>query len=597
MSLFSTVRTFTAWLISALTALSRARPIATWAVVAMIGLGRITNMLAFFLPLKVILLAGSEGVPRYFQAFIDSEQKAGWIIWLTVAAFVSFILTLLFERSASRIARVAGSEVAAAASELSVVNNQDAQAQAYFGRICGVAAHLLFLAIGFLVGLALNLPVFLVVVGLLVFQFLLSCWLFSTQTAGDGLVRIRRFAVENPRDFTKIFSSTGFLVGFLVILHPFVRGDGQNILIAILSVVLLRQALNVMPSIVSEAVSLVRNRHKVDALVFPQVHFQAPEKKEGRALRDAFRKCDRERDVSKLLNVTGCHALPEVTWADSAIGGLITFKVLAETADSTVRYFQLQVFPPQAVSRMENERFLFENIPRHALNAPEVVGTLSKAGFECQLLKFGDGVGIAAAEWPECQEVLFRRHWSCSPPDGLLQAFASSRGFLGIRLSANLVARLEVAADSASDVDALAAFGSWLPEIQRLLRLMPVYVQNSYLNKGNLARKSNGELLVMSWSAWTLEPIGASLPRRATTAKLNGWLAEVREYRSDIPENFSANHLRLASNCYELERAITREKFNQGLKLVHTILKNPVVVDHLAAKEFSGQSEFRDSVQ
>ena len=580
MNLLSEMRALTVWLVSALVTLSRARPVATWTVVSMVGLGRITNILAFFLPLKVILLAGSDGVPRYFQAFIDPEQKTTWIIWLTVAAFVSFIVTLVLERSASRTASVAGAEVAAAASELSIVNNQDAQAQAYFGRIGGVAAYLLFMVVGFLGGLLLNPPVFLAVAGLLGLQFLFSWWVLRPAGARGWVHRVQAFADENPRDFTKILSSTGFLIGFLVILYPFVLGDGQNILIAILSVVLLRQTLNVLPSTVGDSVSLVRSRHKVDALVFPQVHFQAPERKDRRAVRDAFRKCDREADVRGLLTSNGLEVQGvEVTWADCAIRGLITFTAHAELSDSeSTRYFQLQVFAPQVVSRLEDEQFLFRHLPRQALNAPDVVGSFSKSSFACQLMEFGDGRGITAADWPAAQEVLLLSHWSCVPPDGLLQAFASSRGFLAKRLNGDVVARMEVAADSAADVDALATFESRLPEIQGLLNQMPVYVQNSYLNRGNLARQSNGELLVMSWSAWTLEPIGAVLPRRAPPVKLKQWVAYLREHRDDIPPDYSAEHLRLASSCYELERAITREKFNQGLRLVHRILKNPVVV-------------------
>ncbi len=582
MSLPLEVRAFTVWFVSALIALSGARPVATWTVVSMVGLGRITNILAFFLPLKVILLAGSEGVPRYFQVFIDPEQKMAWIIWLTVAAFLSFIVTLALERSSSRIASVAGAKVAAAASELSVVNNQDAQAQAYFGRICGIMAYLLFIVVGFVAGLILNPPVFLVVAGLSGLQFLFSWWVLRRGDASGLVGGVRQFADDNPRDFTKILSSTGFLAGFLVILHPFVLGHGQNILIAILSVVLLRQTLNVLPAIVGEAVSLSKSRHKVDALVFPQVHFQAPERKERRAVRDVFGKPNREMDISRVLAASGLDVKKvEATWADCAIRGLITFRVCTEGAGTQLDKrldFQLQVFPPQLAGRMDDERFLFCHVSRQALNAPEVIATFSKGGFECQLTEFGEGHGVSAADWPAFQEKLFRKHWSCMPPEDLVRAFESSRGLLGARLNANLVARLEVAADSEADVDGLAMFESRLPEVQSMLNRMPVYVRNTDLNRGNLAQRSDGEVLVMSWSAWTLEPIGVTLPRPAPTAKLKEWVAELRTHRDDIPPDYSPNHLRLASTCFELERAITREKFNQGMKLVHRILKNPVVV-------------------
>lgn len=550
------------------------------------GVGRVTNLLAFFLPLKVILLAGTDGVPRYFQAFVDFDQKTSWIIWLTVAAFVCFVLTIILERNAARVAGAAGAKVAAAASRLAVVDNQDTQAQAYFGRICGIAANLVFMLTAFLAGLFLNWPVFLLVLGLLVLQFIASTWLLGQLGTGSIAGRMGLFAVGNPGDFSKALSSSGFLIGFLMILHPFIFGGGQNILIAILSVVLLRQALNALPAIIGDATNLLKNRHKIDALVFPEIPLQPPEKRERQALRVAFRKADRERDVLSVLNSEGRKVGGyEVIWRDSAVRGLTTFSVFPfQPNHSDQGKYVLQVYVPQTIGGLENERFLFDHVRRKDLAAPAVVGRYAKDEFQCQLLAAGEGRGVRPAEWHASHEGLLRKHWACRLPRALVDAFSASRGLLHRRLNEKMVMRLEVAADTERDRAALTLLEGGLVEVQGILEGMPLYVKNADLSRDNVMRFSVDEVLVMSWGKWSLEPIGAELPRRIPAEQLETWITELREKRSDVPVDFTIEHLQLASACWELERAIAREKFNQGLRLVHRILDNQPVRDCFVEK-------------
>ena len=108
-----------------------------------------------------------------------------------------------------------------------------------------------------------------------------------------------------------------------------------------------------------------------------------------------------------------------------------------------------------------------------------------------------------------------------------------------------------------------------------------------------MVRPQDDDLFVTSWGDWSLEPVGAALPRRVQTASLNAWIAGLKKQRLDIPEGYSATHIRLASLCFDLERAIAREKFNQGLKLVHRILANPVVTDHFAEQGLANGSKLK----
>ena len=132
------------WLFKLLRVFLGIRPVTTIAVVVFSVMSRITNLLAFFLPLKVILLAGSDGVPRYFRFFIDASDKGDWIIWLSVAAVVSYLLTLVLDAASNRLSEVGSSDILERANELALVGKERAAAHSYYAMFSEVLADTVF---------------------------------------------------------------------------------------------------------------------------------------------------------------------------------------------------------------------------------------------------------------------------------------------------------------------------------------------------------------------------------------------------------------------------------------------------------------------
>jgi hypothetical protein len=291
MNLFHEIMVLSVWLAKVIDIFLRVRPGTTLVVISTSAVARVTRLLAFFLPLKVILLAASDGVPRYFF-FIDPDDKLGWILGLSISTFVLYGITLALEALANRLSEDASSTVMQGAKEMMVLNNQGFVAQSCCGRVCRVSANLLFVAMASGVLALLNLWLLLLIAGLIALQFVLTSRVIGGDTESNASPW-NLYITEKLGNYLRILLSVNFLSGFVVILIPFLISNSGNILVAILSFLVLRQLLESLLQITNDAVRLGKDKHRINPLVFRGIPLEMPEHRTNRALRQLFVKAGR----------------------------------------------------------------------------------------------------------------------------------------------------------------------------------------------------------------------------------------------------------------------------------------------------------------
>jgi hypothetical protein len=573
MNLFHETTTLWAWLAEVVRIFLRVRPSTTLVVISASAVARVTKLLAFFLPLKVILLAASDGVPRYFP-FIDSTYKVGWTVGLTIGAFACYAVTLALEALANRLSQDVSSKVSRGANEMMVLNNQGAVAQNYYATVCRVCANLLFVALGFAALLLLNLWLFLLIVGLIGVQFLLSSWVMGEDDE-INLHPLKLYVTEKLVNYLRVLSSANFLSGFVVILIPFLSGGG-NILVAMLSFLILRQLLDSLVQIANDAVRLGKDKHRISPLVFRDVPLEMPEQRTSRTLRHLFLKPSRqEHSVQALGRAIELEGDVDVRWADSGIPFVSTLVIIASgRGEADTRYFQQQIFSPRSLHMLENEEFLFQCIPRSDLKAPEVFTRFSEGPFECQICDYGLGRLVPADQWRRCKQMLLQNAWACQPPAALIAAYSVSHSLLYQRLSDTLIDRLIVAVDSDQEAETLCQLRAALPDIRARLRVIPLYVYNPDLSHRTTAIACDDEVLAITWGRWSLEPLGGGPNDRGQEDQLVEMLPLLRTLRTDIPDTLAADDIRISGHCRDMEFQIGREQYKAALHLAEQILQS-----------------------
>ena len=571
MNLFRRNNEFWYWTARVIRRFLQVRPGATVLVIAFKGIANVSRVVAFLLPLKVILLAGSPGVPRYFP-FIAPEQKNLWIMGLASGAFLAYGMTLILEGAAERWSRDAGRDILRRANQMSLDAREGDQIKIAFRDFSGVVAAAVFVSLSALLLVWLNptLLAFLVVaVGV---QFSFTAWALSDDQLPAPAMKawIEGFTGQ----YLAVLLSLIFLCGFLVILAPFVTGAGGNILLALVGIILLRQLLNSLKEMVADGIRLLKQRNRIDALVFRSSKLQNEQK--GVLSPEFYHLFDKERRQHRnrleLAQVTQLQGNLKVSWADSAIAGVKTLNLIEHDAqDQPLHRFQQQIFSPSHAHLFENEGVLFKYVSRERLKAPKVFASFDEGDFRCQICAHGDGTPVPAKDWPQVRDSLLHPIWSYRPSEALVRSYRGSRPLLHERLTHTFCKRIEIAVDTPEEAELVARWQEELTSIQEMLRRQPRAIHNPDFNRMNVVRAGDAHL-VMAWGRWTLEPLGGAILLAGVWDKGGAHLDAVRVLRPDLSGRTWESDLQLGGWCQQLEGQINREQYRAALGTMKALL-------------------------
>jgi len=569
MTFFRDTYRFIFWLVRVVLVFLRTRPATTAAVIVMSVASRITNLLAFLMPLKVILLAGSSGVPRYFRFFIEPDQKTEWIYILAAAAVVSYLLTIILESLTDRLSLSGATDVLSEADAIPLFENQNTLARNYYSGFCQIAADALFIGAGFAAGFYIYPSFFAFVTGLLLFLFLFSCILIRPpQNAMPGTLS---FAIrDNPGSYVSVMTSVLFLAAFFYLLIPFLLFDYTNILVALVSFIIIRRTRSAIGSIVKGAVKLTAQQHRINALVFRDVQLHEKNAPEERIFMELFNRQARAENATQALSrVVYLDGPVDVYWEDSTIPGVNTFSIAAaDQSRGRTRYYRQHVFPPKQSRKLENEEFLFTHIRRQSIMAPDMVTLYFAGHYQCQVLDYGTGELFSHDDWLDIETAILERIHCYAPPRELIDTCCASAPMLHDRLHDDFFIPLEMAADTSEEKQVLGIFLTQLPELRKRLEQLPLHIYNPDINRPNVAVAGNGQPLVMTWGRWSLEPIGAGLPASLRKNGISEMIEKLIRARRDVPRDFSEEDVRFATDCWDLETHIKKKKYKAALALM-----------------------------
>jgi hypothetical protein len=560
------------WVLWNIRIFMRLRPLTTLTVIGFSASSRVTNVLAFFLPLKVILLAGSQGVPGNLGVVIGPEDKLDWIILLSIAAVSCYVSTLLFDALSERLAESASAGIVEGAHKLALDKKQRAQARKTYSRLTHAVAGIAFGVVGMTALAAINTPLFAALAGLFVAEFAFTALVLARwREVNPG--RLQGFINDNLADYLNILSSINFLAAFFLILTPFLFGEEGNILLAVLAVVIVRRALPELEWAIRVVTDLYKKRDEIEPLIFRRRRFRAGESVEGSLVRELFNKASRQVLVQKHLaplrpRLSGL----EVCWQDIPPKEVYTFVVSCRSGDAGLReYFQLQAFPEGYAHLLRNEDLLFATAGRDELKAPREILRFREASFECRICEYGPGEALLLKRYRNILAGLLTDIWCYAPPQKLVDAFNTAHDMLPGRLTSEMLDRLGVAADSAAENAALETLRRRLPEVRARLEALPLYIFNPDINSANVAEIEPGGFRVMTWAHWAIEPVGAGIPRELARGVLPELVKQVNSRRKDLARELTLQDVEFAELCWNFEKAVERDLYKGALAIASQI--------------------------
>jgi len=584
MNLFRETLNALDWVQRGIRSLLSLSPLSMFLLVVSTLLGRVFTLLAFFLPLKVILLAGSEGVPRYFAFFIDPADKLPWIIGLSIGAVAFYLLSLLFDALSDRVAASGSGAVMAATSGISRTTDQMAESKDYysdFGDICG---SLFFFVAGMSVLFLIDPWIVLLLVVLMVAQYLFSALLLRIGNVFEP-GPVLRLMLDKTQFYLNVFYSINFLAGFFILLIPYLQGSQRNLLLAILALLVIRQSLKGAMQVISNTAQLYQKRTQVDPYVFQQRKEVQRDRIASRVFRQVFQREAREAQLSERLGSLGFNDVGlSTSYVDFGLRNAYAFKLeVLERSSDRSWFLMQQVYSQKSISFLDHEDLLFEHVSRESLMAPRMRDRFSQRGFECQVVEFGEGRFVDKSDWPDVCVHLISQLWALEPPTELVTAFRTSRSTLEGRLTADYLERMAVALDSKDAEYAYATLLDNLDSLVEVVKRVPLCIHNPAIAPPNVARFGDDDWRVMVWHRWSIEHVGVEVPGVLQGERLEEVLSSVRKARGLTEDQLRLDHVDLVRNCRMLELEIDKDNYNQALSVAGKIVSNPLITGRAQA--------------
>lgn len=559
---------FMGWSASLLGKVFHVVPLYTTLIVTFSIASQLLLLLAFFLPLKVVILIGSEGVPWYFPSYLSVYGKEQLIFVLAAAAIVFYAFYMLSEKLVFFLSENGAQSLLSKSDKLVIFANQDEMARQFFQRYTGIISAFIF---SFLAFLGIAFIDTLLALSLLVFSLAMFVSLVFLSERSEGL---QSYIFQRRSNFFNSCASIAFLVSFGFIVISFLFVENKGVFVAIVSLLLSRQLFQRVSQGVVESISLSTQREQINSLFFYSHSYTGNHLS---AHLPQFWEVVGERRRSELAEFVltdflSCkNAAFNFRWRETGTLGVVAYEVeVLPAGHEVLDIYLIKIFDSSRTAFALHEQKLMSSFPAGCLPAYEFAGGKIFEGYHCHLFIYKDSQAITLLEQNLCSCQLLIDLWSIVPPKFLVNMFYRSRPTLSDRLKPQVFERLLLAADSDFEKQMVLKVIEILPELKSIVGALPLSVYNSDLNVSSLLR-SESRVYALHWGAWTLEPIGA------------GWLFKDSEHKflRDGFDNAAARrrelhdvdfkHVSLASLMYALDFYCRRQSFRVALDLLPKI--------------------------
>jgi hypothetical protein len=525
-------------------------------------------LLAMLLPLKVILLAATDGVPWYLASLVTIETKDQFIILLAVSAIGSYGLFHLCSRFVADVSKVGGATVLAKAGKMHLFANQEDIAEQAYLRLVRVVGSLMIAILGFTLAVFVNPLVFGLVLGVMALEFIVFAGLMQ-RASSMGRWLADAFN-RNLSGSIGVLSSVNFLIAFAILLVQFIQVDGLSFIVALLSIILARQLLQRCAAAIQDLGYLSKNRLRLQTLLYTSTrHVPLPDREQEDFLQ-RFRLPRRNRWLREALGQMLDHEFEslESRWLDSGMPGVVYLDVRGGD-----RAWLVKAYGRRHAVQAAQEAELFAFHPHDIACAPAFIG--GQVYGDIRLLVFagisGEPVephGFKAEAMKQLVQL-----WGVEADPTLVSTWRRTHSTVLDRLDAVDFSELGIAAETKNEQGLVKQWSQVWPEIWQFVGQLPLVIRNPALpGIGNWALNANGGPVCIAWGNWSLQPLGCAphflrLKEKQALRILNDCRAS-----GDCRRVPTLEEIHLVSGLGVLEECFRRKNLRRALETVQGIV-------------------------
>ena len=544
-------------------------PLNTLVVVFSTIVSQVSVILAFFLPLKIIILLGSEGIPRYFPQSWAAYDRDQLVIYLCLAMILFYLLHHVAEKAIGFYSDLGARTMLTRTGKLLLFANQEEKAISAYVKYSESLAALVFIFLG--------------MVFLLFLYPLLAAAMFAfislvALIIGLGVVlnaRFRQAWEDGSGQLLGTLSGFGFFWTFAVIVLDFILGSPPGFILVIISMLLSRQLLGRSKVFIDNLKKLYSDRLSINALFF---HGHAYKQDSGKHKKQFWSLLDREqrkvwitRTIARLSG-TKIHTL-DTCWRQSGTANVACFEVSCfNQSNEKTGKFLVKLFNPARKALAMHESNLLGIVKSKNFPAPAFQGADQIDNCICHVFNWSS-CSLSPKEKFKKEALNIRIGLMEFPvPDKLYRQYIRSKQMLWQRLDQELPRCLHAGANYLEEQKLVDRLEQELPRITSILKSLPLQFVNPDIKVETLARNSKKGLLLINWGRWSLEPLGSGWPvKPIMLKKLDQAVEETSRLRKDC-QDVRIEQVRLAALMFAVESFYHKQNFSSAIGLLPEVL-------------------------
>jgi hypothetical protein len=533
-------------------------------IVCLTLISQISAILASLLPLKVIILLGSDGMPRYIPESLAVYGKDTLIVAFSLVTAGFFITHLLIENVIGRVTNKAKDDLLKKSKKIIIFENQDDIAADAYLRFSRAFSGGVFFLSGY-VALFLIYPDMVLVISVYI-MIAASFFLFRIKNSG-------KFYLKFENKFSallRLAANLGFFAGFGFLILDFTVLSPPGIIVAIIAILLSRIMLQKLSGAVIDAVVLTQKRTKLEPLFFHGKAVSRPIKgKEGAGVWAMI-----ENEVDSSIDFifadyfeswNGCKS---VRWVQTGVRDVAGFEVVEKSGE---RFF-VKIFDRRRESLAIHEATLVGEGLNH-LPAPELLATTEFNDLKCLIYRYPEGRRPDLEEIRQIPEIVRGRLMWVQPPESIIRTFLRSKPLLADKLESTVINKLRVCAGGPQEQRNIDLLAAHFIELQSFLRRLPLVIVLPDISPSSvLLTYSADDTCILNWGRWELDTIGSGWrirPKRLE--RLGPSLVDAKQKRADL-NGISTDEVELVAFVSAFEARCSRQLFADALEMLPEIL-------------------------
>lgn len=541
----------------------------TTRLITSITVNQFLTIIAFFLPLKVILLAGSESVPYYFDFLITEETKDLWVGILAALTFISFLISKYVDSLTARYSGRGAQELLDSANQVPISSNEQELSESTYHKLCETSAKLLFSLIALIGGLLLFPPLFLTLLAILLLEFAVASYATSREASDSGHSRLHAYINAKPKDFLTLLQAINFFAVFIFLTLTFLILDQVSFIIAIASIIISRQLFASLRLVVNNAIKLKRDRSYVDAILFPDSRLGEPEASTAHDFRFAYSN-DKRLGRLRQLDESLFASVAESVWVDSGTDKIAIFDLYGPGGmDNGQRLYREYVYNSKTVRGIEQHDYLLREMDANDVLCLPRVARYEDAGFFGRVVEYVDIEAIDRSTYRRFRRDLLTHYWSLPIPAQLVQSFRNARLQLHERIHETRFAQLALAADEVWAEETYQQLRESLDALCERISDLPLVLINNDLSQRNIVCKNGQQPRLVNWTSWALEPLGVGFDPEADDIELLQDGADRARLEREDPRDSPLVDVFCAGLLHRMESLSRRGYPKKALSIAH----------------------------